>query len=82
MQIYSIKFKKDTLKFINSRSPKERQRIFNAVYKLPYAKHVKKMQGYENRYRLRIGNVRVQYERYDDVFIVLVIKADNRGDAY
>lgn len=44
--------------------------------KLPHATDVDKMSGYKNRYRLRVGDVRIIYEVHDDVLIVLVLEAD------
>ncbi|MCL2168563.1 MAG: type II toxin-antitoxin system RelE/ParE family toxin [Defluviitaleaceae bacterium] len=82
MKIYEIKFKKQALKFIKSRTAKEQMRLTNAIYKLPYAGDIVKMEGFSNRYRLRVGGVRIQYEKHDDVYIILVVRADNRGDAY
>ena len=82
MKIYRIDFKKQALKFIKSRTAKEQKRITAAIYKLPYAGDIVKMEGFANRYRLRVGDVRIQYEKHNDVYIILVVSADNRGDAY
>jgi len=81
MKIYEIKYKKQADKFIESRTKKEKQRILAAIYNLPLGSVVK-MQGYTNRYRLRVGDIRIQYEKHDDVLVILVIRIDNRGDAY
>ena len=42
------------------------------------------MEGYDNRYRLRIGDIRVIYELHTDgvTLIVLVAEIGNRGDVY
>ncbi|WP_069470189.1 type II toxin-antitoxin system RelE family toxin [Candidatus Marithrix sp. Canyon 246] len=41
-----------------------------------------KLQGFENRYRIRVGDYRVIYEIYDDVLQVLIVKVGPRRDIY
>ena len=82
MTTYEIRFKNQAKKFINSRSPKEKQRILHEVYKLPFHHNTLKMQGYDNRFRLRVGDYRIVYERYKDELLIVVVEADNRGDIY
>ncbi len=43
---------------------------------------VKKLQGDDNSYRVRVGDYRVVYEVDDDVLIVTVIKIGHRGGIY
>ena len=50
-----------------------------AVNALP-AGDVKKLKGKENCYRLRVGNIRILFEKCSDK--VHVFKIDNRGDVY
>ena len=82
MKIYKIEFKKQVEKFLDSRTSKERKQLLALIYKLPNGVHNSKMEGYKNRYRLRVGSVRVIYEVYDDLLIILILKIDNRGDVY
>ncbi len=43
----------------------------------------KKLQGYENHYRLRIGKYRILYEiRENQILIIYAYKADSRGEIY
>ena len=83
-----IEFKKSAEKFLKSRSRKEQVRLLTKIYKLPRGEHIKKMEGYTNRYRLRIGDFRVIYdmnkEETDDtvVLVILVVEVGNRGDVY
>ena len=49
----------------------------------PYANNnVKKLQGYDNVFRLRVGNYRIIYELLDAVLIIKVINIDVRGNIY
>ena len=43
---------------------------------------IKKLQWYENRYRLRVGKYRILFEKYEDKLIILVIDIGSRGDVY
>ena len=82
MTIYEIRFKKQAKKFINSRNSKDKQRILHEIYKLPFNDNTIKMQNHKTRYRLRVGDYRIIYEKYNDELLIIVIAADNRGDIY
>ena len=82
MQIYRIEIRKKAAKFINSRNKKEQNKIIEAIYNLPNGTDIIKMAGYENRFRLRVGDIRIIYEKIDNVFKIIVIDAGNRGDIY
>jgi len=43
---------------------------------------IKSLQGYDNLYRLRIGQVHLIYQIENDGLIIFIIKAGNRGDIY
>ena len=61
------------------------QRLDAAVMGLtedPRPTGCKKLQGYENLYRVRVGNWRISYAVEDDKLIVLVIEIAPRGRAY
>ena len=48
----------------------------------PYPVGVRKLEGAEFTYRIRVGDYRVIYEVYNDVLIVEVIRVRHRKDAY
>ena len=87
-----IEFKKSAEKFLRSRSRKEQVRLLTKIYKLPDGENIKKMEGYGNRFRLRVGDFRVIYEMsvettkpghdFDAVLLILVVNIGNRGDVY
>jgi len=41
-----------------------------------------KLKGYENEYRVRIGNYRIRYEVRDDESTVVLLHCGHRKDAY
>ncbi len=43
---------------------------------------VVKLQGFKNRYRIRVGDYRVIYEIHDDILRVLVVEVGPRGGIY
>jgi mRNA interferase RelE/StbE len=42
----------------------------------------RKLTGYENRWRVRVGNYRIIYEIRDDILIVLVVAVGHRREVY
>ena len=83
-----IDFKKSAKKFLETRSRKEQVLLLSKINKLPNGRHIKKMEGYENRYRLRVGDYRVLYEISKGTpdtkakILILVVEIGNRGDVY
>ena len=43
---------------------------------------IKHLQGYEDLYRLRVGQVRLIYKIENDELLIFIIKAGKRGDIY
>ena len=85
---YKIVFEKQVKKFIEKQDKALKQRFKKAFLKLmenPYpsneALDVKKLKG-SGEYRLRIGKYRFIYQIKDDVLVVVMEKADSRGDVY
>ena len=81
MSKYEIQINKRARKFISERTPKEQQRLLEAIYKLPEG-DVVSLQGYKNAYRLRVGDYRVIYELYEHRLIIIVVNIGNRGQIY
>ena len=79
--IYKIKIRPKALKFIEKQDRFQRIRIYKAIYNLSNG-DIKKMAGGKNEYRLRVGNYRVIYEQIEKEFIILITKAENRGQVY
>lgn len=43
---------------------------------------IKKLKGFSNKYRLRVNDYRIIYDKFDDLYIIDVIDVNNRGDVY
>lgn len=74
-----IEYKKKAVKYINSSDGTTKQRLKNAIEKIPFG-DIKKLTGLENEYRLRIGDLRVLFTIENDVVTINDIKP--RGQAY
>ena len=74
-----IDYEKEAAKHIQEQGKPTRQRLKTAIEKLPDG-DVKKLQGYKNDYRLRVGNLRVIYSVDDDIIIIKDVLP--RGQAY
>lgn len=82
---YEINIRKKAMKFIQKQEMKQQRRIITAIYKLPSEGDVKKMQGEDNLYRLRVGDYRVLFEMLPQnktLILIDVTNADNRGQVY
>jgi mRNA-degrading endonuclease RelE of RelBE toxin-antitoxin system len=72
-------YEKQAEAYLAKQTEKQAERIKSAVSRLP-AGDVVKLKGIENGYRLRVGGVRILFERNGEA--VTVFKIDNRGDVY
>lgn len=48
----------------------------------PRPSGVKKLKGFENEYRVRVGDYRVRYEVNDETSIIVVLHCKHRRDIY
>lgn len=68
------------------RMPKNlRERIREIIWTLaenPYPSGYKKLVGFKNNYRIRVGDWRIVYTIENDQLLVLVIRIAPRGEAY
>lgn len=74
-------------KFIKDRTLKERLKIDEKLIILsenPNSQKldIKKLKGYLNRFRLRVGKYRIIYEIYDNELIIILADGGSRGDIY
>lgn len=80
--MYQIVIKKKAKKFIDKLPQNEKKRIVAAIEKLPDGEDIKKLKGYEDVLRLRVGEYRIIYTVDNGRLIITVIDAGNRGQIY
>ena len=54
----------------------------NALGDNPRPHGVRKLTGFHDRHRVRVGDYRVIYEIHDDVLVVLVVRVVHRREGY
>lgn len=74
-----IQYKKQAVKYINSCDKPTKNRLKDAIEKLPLG-DVKKLAGYSKEYRLRVGDVRILFTMEDDTITINNILP--RGQVY
>lgn len=83
--IYRVIFKQSVLKDMKRIPAHVRKGVWSVVEELkgdPYVGGAKKIQGYEDLYRIRIGKYRIIYEVAKKICIITVIKVGHRKDVY
>ncbi|MBQ6887213.1 MAG: type II toxin-antitoxin system RelE/ParE family toxin [Lachnospiraceae bacterium] len=80
--MYKIIIKKKAKKFIDKLPKNEKIRVVKAIEHLPNGEDIKKLKGYSDLLRLRVGDYRIIYTVDNGELIVYVIDAGNRGEIY
>ncbi len=87
--MYRVKYHKQVVKFLQSTQKNVAKKIidsFDFLKQNPYENlkrlDVKKLESYENFYRLRVGKFRVIFSIDNDEILIEVIQAKSRGDIY
>ena len=85
MGIYQIEWKKSALRELKHLDRQIVPRILAAVDSLsmqPLPAGVRKLQGSQRTYRIRVGTYRVVYELYESRLVVEVVRVRHRKDVY
>jgi mRNA interferase RelE/StbE len=85
MATYRIEWKASALRELKRIDRQDVPRIVAAVGTLsdnPFPTGVRKLQGTENTYRMRVGDYRVLYEVYHSSICIQIIRVRHRKDAY
>lgn len=84
--MYVVRFSKKAEKALKKIDHVMRRRVLEKMESLTLhprsGPNIKTMQGFQNRYRYRIGDFRIVYEVIDDELVIWVLDADWRGNIY
>lgn len=83
--IYKVEFTKGARKLFRKLSQELQDRIQSKIDDLaiqPRPDGVKKLQGEEHSYRIRVGEYRIVYEIYDDILLVSIVRVGHRNKIY
>lgn len=80
--MYQIIIKKKAKKFIDKLPLNEKKRLVSAMENLPNGEDIKRLKGYSDLLRLRVGEYRIIYTVDNGKLTVYVIDAGNRGEIY
>ena len=85
--MYEIEIKKQVVKIINKRTPKERVKIAQSFLLLQQKLHrgdldIKKLSNTKTDYRLRFVKYRFLYTIFENLLLISMYKAYTRGDIY
>lgn len=82
---YTVRIDRDAERPVRNLPRSEQERLLRAADALagnPRPPGVRKMRGFEDQYRIRVGDYRVIYQIYDDVLLVQVVQVGNRRGVY
>ena len=82
---YEVRFKTSAWKTLLKLEREARNRLKEAIWARaddPRPPGCKKLKGYANYYRVRVGDLWVAYEIQDEALVVLVLKVGRRGGFY
>lgn len=85
MASYSVEVTRTAEKQLRRIAKRDRSRVLDAIEALgtkPRPEGARKLQGYEDIYRVRVGKYRIVYEVIDDRVVVIVLKVGHRKDIY
>jgi mRNA interferase RelE/StbE len=85
MATYKVEWKTSALKELKGLDRFVIPRIIAAVESLsgnPHQSGVRKLQGAEHSYRIRVGEYRVIYEITNDAMLVTIVRVRHRKEAY
>ncbi|WP_303708987.1 MULTISPECIES: type II toxin-antitoxin system RelE/ParE family toxin [Microbacterium] len=85
MTRYRVEFTTAAAKEVRKLDPQLRRRILGGISDLerePRPHGVRKLAGFDNAWRVRIGDYRVLYEVVDERVLVTVVRVAHRRDAY
>lgn len=80
-KIYKIVFSKKAEQYFNRQAKEQQQRLAKAISMLPEG-DTKKLKGYKEFYRIRVGDYRIIYTIKQNDLIIAILAIGNRGEVY
>jgi mRNA interferase RelE/StbE len=82
---YKIELKPSAIRTLG-KIPKSDQRVIrlhiDSLANTPFPPNVKKLEGEENIYRIRVGDYRIVYQVHKKVLLILVLAIGHRKEVY
>lgn len=85
MASYSIEVSRSAEKQLTRLTKDDRQRVVEAIVSLPEDPHprgARKLSGYDDVFRIRVGRYRILYSISDAELVIIVLKIGHREDVY
>ena len=79
---YNIELLKKARKIIAAQPKNQQERILKAINNLPESGDIIPLSGRKDFFRLRVGDYRIIYKIQDELLLITIINADNRGQVY
>ena len=82
---YRVIIPKPVQKQLNKLPKQQRESLITAIRLLtdtPRPSGVKKLKGYDDTYRIRIGDYRIIYKIQDKEMLIIILSSIHRQDAY
>ncbi|UCF47513.1 MAG: type II toxin-antitoxin system RelE/ParE family toxin [Myxococcales bacterium] len=85
MASYNVELTRTAEKQLRRIAKRDRKRVVEAIQGLaerPRPRGARKLQGYDDIYRIRVGQYRIVYEVFEDRVVLIVLKVGHRKDIY
>jgi mRNA interferase RelE/StbE len=85
MASYEIEISRTAEKQLKNLSERDQLRVVRAMLALteePYPRGTRKLSGYDDVFRIRVGHFRVLYSVAENRLVILILKIGHRKDVY
>jgi mRNA interferase RelE/StbE len=85
MASYEIEIGRTAEKQLKNLSERDQLRVVRAILALveePYPRGTRKLSGYDDVFRIRVGRFRVLYSVAENRLVILILKIGHRKDVY
>ncbi len=85
LEKWQVIYSRSAEKFLDKLNNKDRKRILDKIFKITENEEnldIKFIINGDGEYRLRVGDYRIIYRKYNNILIIEIIKIDHRKDIY